>query len=202
MTLTTMKSFLRLTMALALSWLTLRLASAQSSPLPADQTITVGGLTTQSGSQAWAYLFWDTAATVLLSGRTYAIWQKTGAANSANSYAKVGLVTLQTDPRSVGGIIDRAKMALGEDTVALDTTVSGLFEKLMPTLTDVPAAERTAVRVSAVLRGVGNDIKKLQTLLLTAKMHPSIALCTGHGYAAKIPSTGNVTFEIREVQPC
>jgi hypothetical protein len=198
---TIMKSLLRLVFLTLLLLTPLRLAHTQSSPLPADQTITVGGLTTQANSQAWAYLFWDTAAVDLLSSRTYAIWQKNGSTTSTSPFTKVGIVTLQSDPKAVAGIIDRAKLALGEDTAALDQTMTGLFEKLMPTLTDVPAAERTAVRVSAVLRGVGQDLKKLQTLLLAARLHPSIALCTGHGYATKIPSSGTVTFEIREVQP-
>jgi len=168
------------------------------SRLPVSQTITVGGLTTQAGGQAWAYLFWQTDAMDLISAHSYSIWQKSGNAAAAGNYSRIGIVTLQSDPPAVGSIIQRATLALGENQVELDQTVSSLFEKLMPTLTEIPPEQRLAAKVSAVLRGVKTDPLQLQSLLLAARYHPAVAMAAGQAYAAKIPVSGPVTFEVRE----
>ncbi|MBS0658522.1 MAG: hypothetical protein JSR82_09805 [Verrucomicrobia bacterium] len=196
-----MKSILR-SFALAAAAALFAAAPLRSqSGLPVSETVMVGGVTTQSSGQAWAYLFWQTDSLDLLRSRTYSIWQKSGDANSANAFTRIGVVTLQSDPSAVSGILERATAVLGEDPVALDQTVSALFGDLMPTLTQVPAAQRLPHKISAVLRGVTADPRQLQSLVLASRHHPTICLSVGQAYAAKIPSSGPVTFEVREYSP-
>jgi len=175
------------------------LLSAQA-PLPGTETFTVGGLTTKPAgqSQAWAYLFWQTDAPDLVKTRSYSIWQKPGTANAVGEYTRIGVVRLQSDPVAIGAIIERSRIVLGENPMMLDETISGLFQNLMPTLTNVPAPQRLATKVSAVLRGVANDPLKVRSLVLAARYQPSIAMAAGQAFSAKIPSSGPVTFEIRE----
>ena len=177
-------------------------APAQS-PLPATETLTVGALTSQlpGQSQAWAYLFWQTDAPDLVNSRSYSIWQKPGIASAPGEYTRVGIVKLQSDPAAVGAIIERSRLALGEDLEQLDDVVSELFESLVPTLTDVPAPQRLAAKVSAVLRGVAADSRKVRSLALAARYQPSIAMAVGQAFSVKIPSSGPVTFELREYLP-
>jgi hypothetical protein len=198
-----MKTTLRFILQCAAALVGISLASpAPGQALPVSDVMTVGALTTtQPGGQAWAYLFWQTDSIDLQASRSFSVWQKPGDAAAAGNFTRVGVVTLQTDPKAVAGIINRATSALGESPAELDGTITSLFEKLMPTLTDVPAAERTAAKVSAVLRGVAADPKQVQSLILASRFHPAMAMAVGQAYAAKIPSSGAVTFEIREFIP-
>lgn len=197
-----MNSILRRSLALVAAACCAAAASLPAqSALPVSETVMVGGVTTQSAGQSWAYLFWQTDSLDLLSSRTYSVWQKAGDATSANAYTRIGVVTLQSDPGAVAGIVDRATSVLNEDAVALDQTVSALFGDLMPTLTQVPAPQRLAHKISAVLRGVTADPRQLQSLVLASRHHPTISLAVGQAYAAKIPASGAVTFEVREYSP-
>ncbi len=195
-----MKSVLRYFALGAASLLCLGGLRAQTTP-PVTETVTVGGLTTTAAGQTWAYLFWQTDSMELLNARSYSVWQKAGDATSAAPFARVGIVNLQTDPSAVSAVIDRATLALGEDPVALDQTITGLFQNLMPTLSALPPGQRLAAKVSAVLRGVTADPRQLQSLVLASRYHPSIALAIGQAFSAKIPASGPVTFEVREYQP-
>lgn len=192
-----MKSLFRTLTAAAAALLAAGALHAQSG-LPASETVMLGGVTTQSSGQAWAYLFWQTDSLDLLNKRTYSLWQKSGDASSANAYSRIGIVNLQSDPSAVAAIIDRATLVLNEDPVALDQSISALFQNLMPTLTQVPPAQRLAHKVSAVLRGVTADPRQLQSLVLASRHHPTVALAVGQAFSAKIPSAGPVTFELRE----
>jgi hypothetical protein len=178
------------------------LSAAAQSPLGRD-AITVAAVTNRptGQSQAWAYIFWQTDAADLVKARSYSIWQKTGSASSANSYARIGIVKLQSDPVAVGAIIERAQLALGEDLPQLDDLVTELFESLMPSLSNVPAEQRLATKVAAVLRGVAADPAKAKSLVLAARYHPAIAMAAGQAFSAKIPASGAVTFELREYDP-
>lgn len=151
---------------------------------------TVGTTWRDANNQDWAYLFWIGNEISLIGGRTYAIYGKSGESSSASPYARVGIVSLQTDARVIQPMLARGAN-IGDNTNNLHVDIDALFGKFVaPTL---PLAEK----VSAVLRGAMADEGQLGRLLILARTHPSVAMAIGIGHAEPI-GPGKTTFEVRE----
>jgi hypothetical protein len=152
---------------------------------------TVGTTWREPGNNRdWAYLFWIGNESGLVSGRSFALYSKSGDAASVAPFTRVSIVSLQTDARVIQPLLARAT-SIGDDTNALAVDIEALFGKFVaPTL---PLAEK----ISAVLRGAMADENQLGRLFILARTHPSVAMALGIGHAEPI-GLGTWTFEVRE----
>ena len=150
------------------------------------------GLTTKTNGQSWVYLYWRTTAFDLFAPRVWSVWRKDGLPSSSNTYTQLAVVKIQTQTEVLGGLMDRARLVLGEDTTALREALSQLFEDLIP-----ENAVTTPELGSAVLQGVAKHPEHLGSLQLAMRTFPSMAMALGTAHALPIPASGPVTFEVR-----
>lgn len=159
-----------------------------------DNLISTAGTTIQDAAgRHWAYLYWQGSSPNLVLGRTYAVYAKPGDASSPAPYQRVSVVSQQTDPRNIEPLLRRAEN-LGEDPLKLEQDLHSLFEALMPS----PTISR-AEKVSAAIRGSLAQEEYFQNLLLTARVHPGVALALGVAYADVLPAL--TTYEVRLFDP-
>jgi hypothetical protein len=150
------------------------------------------GLTAEANGQHWAYLHWRSTALDLFAPRNWSVWRKDGLPDAPGNYRLEAVVRVQTSAAAIGGLQQRARLALGEDPFAIRTALTELFEELVPqtTLSDAELA-------SAVIQGVAGKPELLGSLQLAARTFPSLAMALGTAHAVPIPANGPVTFEIR-----
>ncbi len=158
----------------------------------AEPMVYTVGLTTQANGQHWAYLHWRSTALDLFAPRNWSVWRKDGLPDAPGNYRLEAVVRVQTSAAAIGSLQDRARSALGENSAALRTALTELFEELVPhtSLSDAEIA-------SAVIQGVADKPELLGALQLAARTFPSLAMALGTGHAVPIPPSGPVTFEIR-----
>lgn len=186
-----LRRLLLLALPLAAAWV-----PAQAQVDPTQESLATVGVTSVGAGRTWAYLVWTTNVPELLDARTYAIYQKSGNAASASPYQRVAIVQVQIDPSAIGGLIERAQLALGEDTSVLDNMVANLFQNV------IPASEvTTADRISAVMQAAFADPETLKNLMIAAKTFPSLSMALGRAHVLPIPGVGVQTFEVREYNP-
>lgn len=158
-----------------------------------EPTIVVVGTSFRSPLDAsdWAYLSWLASDPALLRDRSYAVYAKSGDADSANPYALVSVVGLQVDPATIGALFERSRH-LGQDLAALGEAVGGYYRE------SNPSAGLGAAEMLSFLAATSYDDKNLfQMLTLMGRSHPGVALAIGTGFAAKL-APGQTTFELRE----
>lgn len=158
----------------------------------AEPMVYTVGLVTETNGQHWAYLHWRSTALDLFEPRIWSVWRKNGQPNAPGDYQFVAVVRVQTSAAAIGGLMDRARLTLGEDPAAVRTALSELFEELVP-----QAGLSDAELASAVIQGVATQPQFLGALQLAARTFPSLAMALGTAHAVPIPASGPVTFEIR-----
>jgi len=181
---------------LVLLWLfilfPLLLQPAFAQPGLSDMVYTVGTTRADSGGRQWAYLLWQGTTPDLTSGRSYAVYAKTGNVAAATLYTRKAIVFVQTDPAIIQTLLNRS-VNLGEFLPDLEEHINALFQKIMPT-----NSITLAQKVSAVIRGAVGDPVHYNNLILLSRVHPGVSLCLGFAHAELIPNTGLMTYEIRE----
>jgi hypothetical protein len=184
---------------LSLSVLAAALASAATllvSPTRAQDAIgpfisTVGTTIRENGTgRDWAYLLWTANSPTLLKGQAHAIYSKPGDANSAGTFTRIAIVSLQTEAITLAPLLGRA-ILLGEDTNSLHLDIDALFGNFVPQNLSLPE------KLSAIVRGVLQEEKHYGRLVLLSRAHPSVAMALGYGHAELI-GAGQTTFEVRE----
>jgi hypothetical protein len=163
--------------------------------LPVQESVFAAGVTASANGQAWAYLLWQSNAPDLLEARSYSVWEKPGLPATPGNYTRRAVVGLQTDPLAISALIERAVLALGENPVLFESTVTNLFEDLATGPITLPD------KVSAVIRGALAEPRFVENLLLAARRHPALNLALGQAVALPIAASGASTFEIREHDP-
>jgi hypothetical protein len=155
-----------------------------------DVVYTVGTVAHDSHGQDWAYLLWQATQPNLLSNRVFAVYAKPGDPTNTAPYARVSIVTVQSDARVIEPLLRRAEN-LGDDLNKLQQDLQQLFGSFMPS-----NAISRADQLSAVIRGSLNDSRYYQNLMLLARNHAGINLALGFADAELIPP-GRTTFEVR-----
>ena len=163
--------------------------------LPVQESVFTAAVTTEASGQAWAYILWQSNVPELMETKTYSIWSKPGAASSPATMNRVAVVGLQLDPLAVSALVDRAVLALGEDVAALENTIDNLFEELAAGSISLPE------KIAGVIFGALAEERHVENLLLAARRHPALNMALGQAVALPIPSSGPVTFEVREHDP-
>ena len=159
-----------------------------------DIVYTVGTVARDANGQDWAYILWQASEPGLISNRVFAVYAKPGDPSSVAPYARLSLVTLQTDARVIEPLLRRAAN-LGDNMDKLDQDLQQLFAKFMPS-----GSISRADQLSAVIRGSLNDPDHYQNLLLLARNHAGIDLALGFADAELI-GAGLTTFEVRAFDP-
>ena len=155
-----------------------------------DVVYTVETVTRDAYGQDWAYLLWQTSESDLISNRVFAVYSKPGDPTNTAPYARLSIVTLQTDARVIEPLLRRAAN-LGDDMSKLDQDLQQLFANFIPA-NSISRAEQ----LSAVIRGSLNDPRYYQNLVFLARNHPGINLALGFADAELI-GAGRTTFEVR-----
>lgn len=180
----------------ALRWLILLLllgvvtAPAQAQSGIGDIVYTVGTTARDSHGRDWAYILWQGTEPQLISNRVFAVYSKPGEATNSAPYTRLSLVSLQTDPRVIEPLLERAAN-LGDDMFKLNEDIQQLFGSFIP-----PTSVTRAQQLSAVIRGSLNHPESYQNLLLLARNHPGVEMALGMADAELIPP-GTTTFEVR-----
>lgn len=169
--------------------------AAAQDDLPVQESVFTAAVTTEASGQAWAYILWQSNVPELMETKTYSVWSKPGTASSPAAMNRVAVVGLQVDPLAVSALIDRATLALDEDVAALEDTIDNLFEDLAAGSISLPE------KVAGVIFGALAEERHVENLLLAARRFPALNMALGQAAALPIPSSGPVTFEVREHDP-
>lgn len=156
-----------------------------------DMFFSAGTTVEDANGRHWAYLVWHATDPSALLNRSFAVYKKTGDAASANPYARIGVVSVQTEPRVIRMLLTRAAN-LGEDLAWLESAVDSLFQDIIPD-TNLSLEEK----LSEVVRGGLDETALYENIIFLARNHPAVAMALGHAFATQIAGTGKTTFEIR-----
>jgi hypothetical protein len=160
---------------------------------PIDNMIyTAGTTTTDAQNRSWAYVLWQATTPQLVRGKSYAVYAKSGDANSPALYQRKAVVRLQTEPALIDALLQRS-VNLGENLPLLEERLAHLFQKLAP-----PAGATLADKLSIIIRSALDDPEQFKSLLLISRVHPGVSLCIGFSHAEILPNAGPTTFEIRQ----
>src|SRR5688572_26509363 len=169
-------------------------------PLPAkdiieDLVYSAGTTWQDTQNRHWAYLLWQGSQPDLVKGKTFAIYVKSGDANSAALYQRKAVVRLQTDANVIDVLLNRS-VNLGENLGVLEERLNNLFQKLIP-----PASATLAQKLAIIIQSSLSEPEHYRNLILLGRVHPGVSLCLGFAYADQIPHPGKSTFEVREYDP-
>lgn len=157
-----------------------------------DSVFTLGTVTQDKALRHWGYVLMQPTRPDLLYARKLAIYRKAGDADSAASYERRTILTLQTDPNIIATFLLRA-VNLGDDTNALSGRVDNLFAAIIPAGT-LSLAEK----LSAVIRGSLDQPQHYNNLIQLGRLHPAVNLCLGLAHAEQFDAPGTFTFEVRD----
>lgn len=128
----------------------------------------------------------------LLAARKLAVYRKAGESDSAASYERRTILTLQTDPAILAAMLQRAAN-LGDDLGALSNRVENLFAGLVPA-----GSLSFAEKLSAVIRGSLDQPHHYNNLIQLGRLHPAVNLCLGLAAADELSAPGTYTYELRD----
>lgn len=165
-------------------------AAIAQSPV-GDSLYTVGTTAVDAQGRTWAYILWQASSDGLVIGKKFSVNSKPGLATDPLDYERQGIAVVQTDPQSIGILLQRGEW-LGDDLAQLEDRIDQLFVGLAPG-EDVSLAEK----LSIVIRGSLGDLERFGNLVMLGRLHPSVNLCIGYAFAVRIPGFGSTTFEIR-----
>jgi hypothetical protein len=167
------------------------LRAADSAAL--DKAILVAGTTyADNGGSHWSYLVWQPGDDALLSGKTLAVYRKTGDAASASPYARQSVITAAWDSRTVAAALSRAQN-VGEDLTALESAINENFRGVL-----LPNSASLAEKLLYCVQAAMEDEELRDNLKLLARRHPGLGLVLGRAYVDRLAAGGQVTYELRE----
>ncbi len=165
---------------------------------------TVGNTYDVGGGTHYAYLLWQPGDATTTFGKSFAIYRKNGAANSANPYARLSVQSLQTSPGAIhallklGGMIDaNAAAAAARINLLYSQTTLQPDEVIEPT----PAAPDPVVagQLATLFEIAAGDPEILQRLMFLGRTHPGVMISMGHAFAIKVTPNSLHTYEVREI---
>ena len=166
-------------------------AAASGQQLLDRSAFTVGATHRDPAGQNWAYIAWQSNDPALIATATFAVYGKTGDADSAASYTRRAVVRRQTDPQAISALLDRS-VKLGFTLAELDDSVNTLFRNALPAGNTFTLGQK----LSTVFRTAPAD--KFQTLLGVGRLHAGFNMALGLGAADPINSGSTNTYEVRE----
>lgn len=167
-----------------------------------EQLLTTVGTTVPSAGIHHAYLLWqpgDAAATL---GRRFAIYRKSGDADSAAAFSRLGIQTLQTSQNTI-----RAMLELGAKVdraaAAAPARIDGLYREITLRGEAPPAAAPDPTldaggKLAFLIESAVTDTRTLSRLFFLGRAHPGVMMALGHAFSIPV-SAGTHTFEIREI---
>jgi hypothetical protein len=173
-------------------------AAAQGS----EELLTSVGTTVENGGTIHAYLLWqpgDAAATL---GKRFAIYRKSGDADSTALFSKLGIQTLQASANTI-----RAMLELGNkvdrNAAGAPARIDGLYQQIILSGDQAPAAAPdptldAAGKLAFLIQSAAGDPRTLSRLFFLGRAHPGVMMALGHGFSIPL-GAGTHTFEIREV---
>ena len=168
--------------------------SASAQQLLDRSAFTVGATHRDPAGQDWAYLAWQSNDAPSLASQVFAVYAKTGDADSAGFYSRRAVVRRQTDPQAISALLDRSTK-LGMKLPDLNEALDGLFRDALP-----PASGFTlGQKLSTVFRTAPPD--KFQTILAVGRLHAGFNMALGLGAADPISADTTMTYEVREFDP-
>lgn len=153
---------------------------------------TVASVSSGSSTQQWAWVQWMATDSGLIKNQPVDVYMKIGDTLSTNLFTLKGRAAQVTDPRTIALLLERGEM-LGEDLINLESALCSLYAGAEPN-SDLSMAEK----ISAVISGSQSDDKLYENLVFVSRIHPSLAMAIGQAFACPIPSSGFVTFELRD----
>ncbi|MCC5839468.1 MAG: hypothetical protein JJT96_05020 [Opitutales bacterium] len=165
--------------------------SLPAQPGDAPLVFTAGTTTVASGGTSWAFVtWWSTDATDWPTG-PYALYAKTGTADSAAPYERIATVRPRTDDLALRTILQRG-VELGFPADELENQLDAFFEAYLPMGT-LRLTERLSILAIA-----GEAQPELRQALSTmAKLSPPAAMAMGRGHAFAIAPGETLTVEVR-----
>lgn len=155
-----------------------------------DLLFTVGTSTAAEDGISWVYITWWSSGPGLdLS--PYGVYLKSGSAGSASPYTLAGITRPQTEPVTIQVLLSQA-VALGDNLSALEDSIDGLFDQLVP-LENLSLAQK----IAAIVFAAPASEEMTDNLFLLSRRHPAIALASGRAFALPLPEGDTHTFEIR-----
>jgi hypothetical protein len=173
-----------------LVFLASRLLSSADTPL--DNIVFSVGTTIQDQSaQSWSYVLLGSPEPILLSGKQFGVYSKTGYPTNAGNYTLRGTMVQQTDTTALNALLNQS-LALGEDTNGL-ANVLNVFLSSIPGINTMPLPQK----IAAAFQTARTDANAAQTILLIERLHPGMTLCAGHAFSESISAI--TSYEIREL---
>lgn len=175
------------------------LARAQT-PL-SNLVFTVGTTTRDPANQQWSYLSLGSPDASVLAGRSFAVFGKSGPADSPEPFTRRGTMARPTDAAAIETLLTQS-VALGEDLSALNDAFAKAYgTNLVGFLSHVPgiASQTLPQRVLTGLQLAPFDPDLAESLALLGNSHPGLNRCLGRAFAEQINSV--VTYELRELDP-
>lgn len=181
-------------------WIPVMAAAAAVLPLSAQEdlgpvAVTLGTTVPQAEGPAWAYVLWQETGLDFWEPRPFALYAKSGGADSPGSYSRVSVLTPQEDPLAITGLLRRSER-LGEDLFELETRVDALFQDVLPA-----GSLSLGEKLSAILRTALVDDTTRDNLIGLGRLHPGVNLVLGLAWAGPFPGPGPATFEVRTLHP-
>ena len=184
--------------SLATLTFTIGLGMAQT----ASELLTTVGTTVQVSGNHHAYVLWQPGDAGSTLGKRFAVYSKSGTADTAGSYTRHGIQTLQTSPNTI-----RALLELGE---TLDAAAAGCYVRIDGIYRDLTlqsnAAPSTpsdvsldaADKLAFIIQSAVTDNRLLARLFFLGRAHPGVMQALGHGFSLQVTS-GVRTYEVREI---
>jgi hypothetical protein len=142
-------------------------------------------------SHQWSYVLLDSSDGLVLAGRRFAVFGKTGTASSTNSFTQRGTMFRQTDATAIAAILNQT-VALGDDLNSLSDGLNLMFRNV-PGITNQPLAQKVLSAFQVAATNEESD----QLLSLMGKGHPGLNRCLGLAFAEQV--TNVTTYEVREL---
>jgi len=194
-----MQRFILTTISLLSLFLTTSGLRAQSS----DPLIYTVGKAFDDGPGKITYLLWQPGDPAVTFGKRFAIYRKSGPANSPDPYQLLGKTQLQTSPAATHALLklgDRfdfnANQVSPRINVLYTETINenGSQADVTPHVPGLPEAKK----LSYLINIAANDRKVLERLFFLGRAHPGVYMALGHGFAIK-SANSTFTYEVRLV---
>lgn len=183
----------RLLISPALAWLGVLpwLCSAVPAASPDRPLITVG--TALNGSVSGTCVMVQSEAPDDARTKLIQVFRKPGNTSGAGTFSLCGQIRPQSDPRTVGTLLERGRRLFGDDLDALNRSVDEQLQamKLADGAVNVELREKLAVLVAAS----ESDVKVLDNLRFLSRKFKGVGLAAGFTFAEEI--SGLYTYELR-----
>ncbi len=166
--------------------------AAAQTPL-SNLVFAVGTTWQDSANNQWSYVLLDSSDGLVLSGRRFAVFGKTGTAGSLAPFTQRGSMLRLTDVTAINALLNQS-VALGDDLNSLSDALNLMF-RAIPGITNQPLAQKVLSAFQVATTSPETD----QLLSLMGKGHPGLNRCLGLAFAEQVNSV--TTYELRELDP-